>query len=138
VTEDLISSNSPSKYTGTLADLLDRVRWLRGRALVQRDVSEQREHTTAGGIVVPDRGIFDKYAEGHGSTMHRGKLLAHGPPGTLGEREGAPVVPWDCAPGDEVLYVYGVALQKLRTLDVEGLELVVVAQEEIQAVVEGT
>ena len=59
---------------------------------------------------------------------HFGRVVRLGPPALS---KAGVVVPWQCAEGDRVLYVYAVALEHVRR---DG-ELVVVAQEEIQAVV---
>jgi co-chaperonin GroES (HSP10) len=117
----------------TTTDLLAHVRWLRGRCLLRRDDSEVREHVRPSGIIVPDRGLFNEHAE-RGVTIHRGKVLAFGPPARMGDL--GPLVPWDINVGDVVIYTYGVAMQKTRTFGVEGAELVVVAQEELVAVYE--
>ena len=127
MTHDLAPYGSAGSMTAALAS---RVRWLRGRCLVLRDMSEVREHTRASGIIVPDRTLYDEHAERNTSKAHRGRVIAHGPPATL--KDGTPV-PWGIEPGETVLYVYGLAMQKTRTFeDVDGGELVVVGQEEIQ------
>ena len=66
-----------------------------------------------------------------GHRIHFGRVLRLGPPAT--SKSGAEV-PWGCAVGDRVMYVYAVALEHNRR---DG-ELVVVGQEEIQAVVEAS
>ena len=130
-----MSDLAPFGTAGSLTrDLASRVRWLQGRALLERDDSEMREHKRASGVIIPDRRVFNAHAE-RDISIHRGKVIALGAPGQV---DGfGPVVPWDIAVGDVVYYTYGVAMQKLRSFDRDGGgELVVVAQEEIQGVFE--
>jgi co-chaperonin GroES (HSP10) len=60
---------------------------------------------------------------------HFARVVSLGPPALS---KGGAEVPWGCKVGDRVLYVYGVALERVRR---DG-DLLVVAQEEIQAVVD--
>lgn len=101
-------------------------RMLRGRALVRRDVTELGEHTLASGIVVPGTMPL---AGRQGYRIHRGTVLALGAPALEHPRERVER-PWECEVGDVVLFVYGIALEKVRAWD----DLVFVAHEEIQAV----
>jgi co-chaperonin GroES (HSP10) len=91
------------------------MRPMRGRALLQ--VLDRNSST----IITPDGRPLDK-------KIHRGRVVSLGAPALSNGVE----QPWGCAPGDEVLYVYAIALEKVRRFR----GYVVCGQEEIQAVIE--
>lgn len=133
MTELLQAYGDAGRFFGTLDEFASRVRWLRGRALVERLLPRRS------GVVL----FADSYDEHEERTRsdHRGRVLALGPPALVASRAGAVEVPWDCEVGDTVLYVYAVTMQKLRTFVVEDpdagrRELVVLAQEEIVGVID--
>jgi hypothetical protein len=68
--------------------------------------------------------------------VHRGMVLDLGEPGTLDGHPESPVVPWDVKVGDVVVFVMGVWLDSMRTLEFVGVEgdVIVVAQVEIVGV----
>lgn len=108
------------------------VRPLRGRAVVRR--APERTYVTPGGVIVPDTSE-EFYRR---QRQHRATIVRLGPPAWEHEprpSEGYAGVerPWFCAPGDEVLYVYGLAVEHNRDV-LDGLH--VVGQEEILAVIE--
>jgi co-chaperonin GroES (HSP10) len=103
------------------------LRLLRGRALVKLDPSELgAESVTASGLVIPWHEINPRDQK-----IHRGRVLALGPPGKV-KRESGAELPWDISIGDEVYFVYALALEKVRKFD----DAVVVGQAEIVAVIE--
>lgn len=113
------------------------IRLLRGRALLRRHAEELGEYRLPSGIVVPGnvdpcRNDGDKqFGERPTREIHRGLVLALGPPAWEHEREGVER-DWVCKPGDEVFYVYALARINKRTFT----DLVFVAHEEIIMVVE--
>jgi len=107
------------------------VRPLRGRAFLAKDPRESGRETAYRGIIIP--------ATAHNpreTREHRGRVLALGPPART--EDGTSTVPWGCKVGDEVLFVYAVALEKVRTIEMLGIdgEIVVVGQEEVLGVCE--
>ena len=110
------------------------VRPLRGRALIRKHPEDcGGELLTAGGIVIPgncdpNRTDRDKqFGERSKRKIHRGTVVALGKPAWEHELKGVER-PWGVEVGQEVWYVWGVALQDGRT---DG-DLVWIAQEEIQ------
>lgn len=65
--------------------------------------------------------------------VHRGRVLALGPPAFLDSSGGSPEVPWDVSVGDEVCFVLAVWLDRMRMLEMFGVKgtVCVVAQGEI-------
>ena len=108
----------PESYPDHGSQRLRDMTPLRGRALLE--VEPEPASTI---LYFPES---DGRKDGH--RLHFGRVLRLGPPAN--SKSGAEV-PWGCAVGDRVLYVYAVALEHNRR---DG-ELVVVGQEEIQAVV---
>ncbi len=108
----------PETHHGGDPETLRAMRPLRGRALVE--VEPER----------PSSILWSPTATGRKDRgAHFGRVLALGEPA----RDPSGVEqPWGCAVGDRVIYVYGVALERVRRF--EG-DLLVVAQEELQAVV---
>ncbi len=110
----------PESYADRGSGVLRGMVPLRGRALVEVEPEPA------------SRILWCPQHEGRKSTHepHFGRVVRLGPPALS---KGGTPVPWQCAEGDRVIYVYAVALEHIRR---DG-ELVVVGQEEIQAVVEG-
>jgi Co-chaperonin GroES (HSP10) len=108
------------------AEGLDGLRLLRGRALIRLDPAELGEHQTDGGVWVPDSAVRPRDQK-----IHRGTVLALGPPARQGGNLG-PEIPWGCAVGDTVVFVYGVWLERQRRFD----GIAFVAHSEILAVIE--
>lgn len=106
---------------------------LRGRAVLARDEWEVgRDRVLASGIVIPNTVRNPRHER-----IHVGRILALGPPALQRVGKRWHPVPWDCSVGDLVFYVFGVALEKLRSQVVEPWgDVVIVAQVEIQAVIE--
>jgi len=69
-------------------------------------------------------------------TIHRGVVLALGPPARLEDKSGSPHVPWSFHVGDTVYFHLAVWLDRMRILEFLGVEgrVAVVAQGEIVAV----
>ncbi len=99
------------------------MRPLRGRALIRLHPSELvADYQTASGLWVSTEKPREK-------KIHRGRIVALGPPSHVGSESGAEL-PWDCEVGDEVLFAYAVWLERMRRWE----DLAVVAQAEIVAV----
>ncbi len=98
-----------------MSDMLDYAP-MRGRVYVEilRETSKW--------IILPD-------AAPRTEKIHRGKVLAMGPPAR--DKWGREVPP-EFKPGDEVLYVYALATEKARRFG----EIACVAQEEVTGVIE--
>ncbi len=109
-----VPESYPDRGSQRLRDMVP----LRGRALL-----EVERETGRSILYFPEA---EGRADGH--RVHFGRVLALGAPALS---KGGVEVPWGCAVGDRVLYVYAVALEHNRR---DG-ELVVVGQEEVQAVV---
>lgn len=118
----------PEALAGAVRAFVDGslVRMLRGRSLIALDASELGEHQTAGGVWVPGSAVKPREQK-----SHRGTILALGPPARQGRGNG-PEIPWDCKPGDRVVFVYAVWLERMRKFD----GIAVVAQAEVLGVIE--
>ena len=66
--------------------------------------------------------------------VHRGRVMALGPPARLGDREDAPEVPWDLRVGDVVAFELFVWMDRMRIFGMHGARVAVVAQGEIVGV----
>lgn len=97
-----------------------RYRPMRGQAYIEM-VAEKSSL-----IVMPD-------ANPHDEKSNRGKVLALGPPARLTDHPDSPMVPWDIAVGDEVVFVLAVWLDRMRILGMHGKRVAVVAQGEVVA-----
>ena len=118
------------------------IRPLRGRALLRRHETEHGEYALPSGIIVPanvdpDRGVGDQQfysRDGNdrpAKRIHRGIVVALGPPAFVHDKTAdAATVPWHVEIGQEVWYVYALALEKVRRWE----DHVVVGQAEVQAV----
>lgn len=107
-----------------------RIRLMRGQALIRRDPRDMGRETMQRGIIIPATAHNPRETK-----IHRGRIVQLGPPGVKhAKHPRAPVVPWDCAVGDEVFFSFQVWLESRRHTEDEGL--VMVAQSEIQAVIE--
>lgn len=95
------------------------VRLLRGRVLVE---IEPEPSTSL--LWTPD-------PKTRTQRQHYGRVLAFGPPATT---PGGTEVPHGYEPGDRVVFVWSVALEKVRRF---AGNLAILAQEEIQAVISG-
>jgi co-chaperonin GroES (HSP10) len=100
---------------------------LRGRALVQRHPEELGEYQLPSGIIIPGTVGSDPRK----FRIHRGKILALGKPAFEYECKGIER-PWDCNVGDEIYFVFSIALEKVRAFE----NMAFVAQEEILCVTE--
>jgi co-chaperonin GroES (HSP10) len=100
-------------------DRLRAMQPLRGRALVQAEPE-------------PRKGLIHLIKPEGRKAMgpQFGTVLRLGPPAR--SKDGVEI-PWGCKAGDRVLFVYAVALERVRHFEED---LVVVAQEEVQAVIE--
>lgn len=94
---------------------------LRGRVVVSLPKSDTR--ISPAGIIYQQKGK-DK-------DEHWGRVLAMGPPAL--SAKGHPIAP-GFEVGDVVLYCLALALDKVRTLEIEGQKCIFVAQEEVMAV----
>jgi co-chaperonin GroES (HSP10) len=109
------------------------IRPLRGRAVLRKHQEDCGGEYMIGRIVVPanvdpHRTDRDKqFGDRSKRKIHRGVVLALGKPAF--EHTGIER-PWTIEVGDEVLYTYAVALARARSFE----DIVIVAQEEIQAV----
>jgi hypothetical protein len=103
---------------------IDRIRPLRGRAFVEV-LGEFRKDSR---IIMPEAGPRDR-------TWYRGKVLALGQPARVNYV--GPEWPWLCKPGDEVVFVLAVWLDKMRITRFVGVrgDVAVLAQLEILGVV---
>lgn len=108
----------------------ERIRLLRGRALLKLDDSELAAgHMSDGGVWIPGTSFGERKMK-----IHRGTVVALGPPARTKGRRGklGAETPWDVEPGDEVLFVYAEWLERMRRF--EGFA--VVSQSEIVGVIE--
>jgi co-chaperonin GroES (HSP10) len=103
-----------------------KIRPLRGRALLRLHPSELASERTENGIIIPGTGFNPRDKK-----IHKGTVLALGPPAYDGKRS-TRESPWGCEVGDDVYFVYAVALEENRRF----VDTVIVAQAELQAVVE--
>lgn len=104
---------------------MSEIRLLRGRALIELDPSELTEYTQ-GGIVIPATSIRPRDQK-----VHRGTVLALGPPARQGGETG-PELDWGCQVGDTVIFAYALWLQRQRQWE----NIAVVAHSELLGVVE--
>ena len=107
---------------------------LRGRVLLEKDRYEAgKDGLSPGGIIIPASHYNAR--DNDGPQVHRGKVIAMGPPART--RKGHEVAP-GFRVGDTVLFVYALATEDFRTVyfpQIHDGVMVVVAQEEVQAVV---
>jgi len=105
---------------------VSEIRPLRGRALLQLHESELASERNENGIIIPGTGFNPRDKK-----IHRGRVLALGLPMLSGKRSKCEV-PWDCAVGDDVMFVYALALERNRRFE----DTVIVGQSELQCVIE--
>ena len=114
------------------ADPLRMSRLLRGRVLVE--VEPEKAESSA--LWTPEMAQWSQDKTFQGQRPHIGKVLAMGPPALTPKRRdgsGGAEVAYGFGVGERVMFVYAIALEKTRSF--QG-RLCVVAQEEVQAVVE--
>lgn len=106
-----------------------RYRPRRGQAYVLREPETGRR--SAAGLFLPDGNPRD-------TKIHRGTIVALGPPSRLTELPSSPCVPWGCEIGDRVYFVFAVWLERMRSFEITGYdgEIAIVAQAELQGVEE--
>ena len=108
---------------------------LRGRVLLEKDRYEAgKDGLSPGGIIIPASHYNAR--DNDGPQIHRGRVVAMGPPARTAK--GHEVAP-GFRVGDTVLFVYALATEDFRTVRFPQIHdgiMVVVAQEEVQAVVE--
>jgi co-chaperonin GroES (HSP10) len=122
VTPDAHQIMSAGPSHDEVAIPIAKIRPLRGRAFVE--VLKE--------IVSP---IITIDSDPRERKWYRGKVLALGKPACVGY--GGPETPWCCAPGDEIVFVLAVWLDRMRITRFVGIkgEVAVLAQGEILAVV---
>ncbi len=107
---------------------------LRGRVLLEKDRYEAGEDgLSPGGIILPATHYDAR--DNDGPQVHRGRVVAMGPPART--RKGHEVAP-GFRVGDTVLFIYALATEDFRTVRFPQIHdgiMVVVAQEEVQAVI---
>lgn len=113
------------------------IRPLRGRALIRKHPEDCGGEYSIGAIVIPAnsdpcRTDRDKqFSDRSKRRIHRGTVVALGePPYVTNATADAPTRPWHVEVGQEVWYIYALALEKVRSFD----DVVWVAAEEVQAV----
>ena len=114
-----------AKDSHGLALVADEYGPLRGRAFV---LEEDRRSSVI--VLLAERPREQK--------VYTGRILRLGPPAFLGAWAGSPLYPWDCAPGDRVLFQPSQWLDEMRTLALFGVRgrVWVVAQSELLGVLE--
>lgn len=107
------------------------LRPLRGRAVIAVDPYEAgRDKKLESGVWIPATARHPR-----SERIHQGKIVALGDPA---ETPKGHMVPWGCAVGDVVLFVYVLAMETHRSMEFSPWgPVVVVAQSEIQAVLQG-
>lgn len=106
---------------------VEDLRLLRGRVLL-REI-----HEDSVGLIVKPATWRDNKRGANRLSIHRGEVVDMGAPART--RKGAMVYP-EFAVGDIVIFVFALATETYRTFEIDGKEYVMVAQEEVVAVVE--
>jgi co-chaperonin GroES (HSP10) len=108
------------------------IRPMRGQVWVAKDKHDAgREEPLSSGIIIPAT-VHNPRKD----KQHRGRVLLVGKP--MQTKRGVEV-PMPCKPGDEIIYVYALATERFRTIEVAEMHdgpIAVVAQAEVIGVVE--
>jgi hypothetical protein len=113
------------------AEGLRMSRLLRGRVLVQVEPEDGASKI----IWAPEARDWGEKGVYQGKRPHFGRVIAMGPPARLPvcrDGSGGDEVPYGFGVGDRIMYVYAVALEKMRSF---AGHLCIVAQEEVVGVV---